>query len=452
MTVFPTALLSTEWLFPFGALKSFRYEQLSQRAEQMALRLNAAPRLPVWEVQDTSLVLEGRRFCKLLPEIDEPRIKNCRRELLALKLGLLPEVFHHNPGFEKFAEENHLERYLLEYRQGLLVDPEEKRLSILMDNRYVAWESAQEAMACFPRHMGSPLQPWRYGPKGIQQDDMYDWVHLRPYRWSDPEEWGWRYLFELVVCCGENPHKTGDHGWLRLRTPEGNVYSVGLYRPQKRSLSDNWKAPFRVKRGYLMMPDVSEFWPGKIRSLRVGITREQFQTMVRAIERDKSQDRRIFQLFQSNCVLWAATIAREAGVEIPVGRCSALRLLVPRPLEPFLDAVPALLQAIAGRVAAIFINSIQLLLGAGIVDEEVTQHNGPGVRPHIGSWGDFFDPEKMALHHPWTFGNDTLRGVERWRAAQVARLRENPDLISNPELLQKRVAEIQYLVPHPKGC
>ena len=182
MTVLPTDLLKTEWLFPIGALQSFRNEQLGQRAEQMAAKLKAAERLPVWDAQDSPLVLAGRRFFKLLPSINDPRIEACRRELLALKLGISPEVFCHNAGFEEFATENHLERYLSAYHQSLLVDPKDVRLSILMDNRYVPWESAREAMSRFPKHTSSPLQPWKYGPNGIQNDDMYDWVRHVPPR------------------------------------------------------------------------------------------------------------------------------------------------------------------------------------------------------------------------------------------------------------------------------
>ena len=445
--VLSTEVLKTEWLFPTKWLQSLRDKELSQRAEQLSATLKAAKRLPVWEAQGSSLVLSGRRFFKGLPAVHDPRIDACRRELLALKLGVSSKIFDCNPGFEKFAAESHLERYLNEYRQDLRIDPKEKTLSILKDGQYVAWKVAQEAMARFPKRKEVPALSWMYGPKGIQNDDVYNWTHCTPYKYDNPDKWGRRYVFELAVCCGETPHKTGDHGWLRLRTPEGEVFSAGLYRPQKRSLSDNWKAPFRIKRGHLMMPDLSEFWPDEIRTLRVGITQAQFHKMIAVIEKDKAQDQLIFQLFQSNCVLWAAHVAHEAGLEIPVGKCSVIRLLMPRPLERIIDMIPACIRTVAEKAAALFFNLLQVALGAGIVDRDVIAHNGPLVRPYIASWKELFDPKKLVLHHPATFGNETIRAVEKWRAAEVDLLKNDPELAANSELLRQRIDDIQYLLP-----
>ena len=433
--------LKTAWLFPTADLKAFRNERLSRKAEELTALFQAAARLPIRDAQNSPAVLAGRRFFSRLPTIADPRIDACRRELIALKLGISSDVFLPNPGFETFAKETHLERYLFEYRQELQVD-DNKGLSILMGGKYVPWRQAQEAMSQFPKRTGSPLLPWRYGPEGIQSDDMYDWSRLRPYKRENPDEWGRRYVFELVVCCGDTPHKTGDHSWLRLRTPEGDVYSAGLYRPQKRGLGDNLKLPFRVKRGLLMMPDVSDFWPGETRFLRVGISEEQFYTMVQAIEEDKRKDQLVFQLFQSNCVLWAAHIAEKAGITIPVGGSSVGRLLMPRRLEPLLDLIPSLVRSVADRVTALFFNLCQLALGAGIVDPDVIEHNGPNVRPHISSWKELFDPKKTILHHPSTVGNETLRTVKQWRLEEVKRL----TAAGGPDL-QERLEEVQYLIP-----
>lgn len=451
-----TDVLKTTWLFPTETTQRFRNERLSQEADRMAIALRAEGRLPVWEAQDSPAVLTGRRFFKQLPSIDDQRIDACRRELLALKLGISSEVFGCNPGFEKFATVSHLERYLMEYRRHeLRIDPETKRLSILANNQYVEWETAREMMSRFPKHTGSPLLPWMYGPEGIQSDDMYDWTHMKPYKHDDPNKWGRRYLFELVVCCGDRPHKTGDHGWLRLRTPEGDVYSAGLYRPGKRGLGDNFKAPLRIKRGHLMMPDVSEFWPGEVRFVSVGITEGQFHRMVAVIEHDKAQDQLIFQLFQANCVLWAAHIAHEAGVEVPVGESSLVRFLTPRRLEPLLDManriVPRPITTVAEKIAALGLNMLQMALGAGKVDRDVIAHNGPGVRPYFSSWKEVLDTTKMVLHHPSTFGNDALRWIEQWRAKRIEDLRSDPILSADPEALARSIDEVRYQVPPKDG-
>ena len=88
--------------------------------------------------QDTPAVLEGRRFLKGLPQDSDTRIEACRREHLALKLGIAAEVLidPKNAGFEKFAADQHLERYLMTYEHTLKVDPDTKELSILADGHY----------------------------------------------------------------------------------------------------------------------------------------------------------------------------------------------------------------------------------------------------------------------------------------------------------------------------
>ena len=204
-----------------------------------------------------------------------------------------------------------------------------------------------------------------------------------------------------------------------------------------------------------MMPDVSEFWPGEIRSVSVHITEGQFHRMVSVIEHDKAQDQLVFQLFQANCVLWAAHVAHEAGVELPVGESSLVRFLTPRRFEPLLDlahrVVPRPIAMVAQKVAALGLNTLQLALGAGKVDRDVIAHNGPDVQPYFASWKEVFDTKKMVLHHPSTFGNDVLRWIEQWRAKRIEDLRSDPILSADPAALARSIDEVRYQVPSEDG-
>jgi hypothetical protein len=450
-TSFTTGLLKTRWLFPIEPLRAFRNEHLGRQAESLAKSFRNCFRQNVALAQNNPLVLAGRRFFKNLPQLVDPRIDICRRELLALKLGISSDVFTKNPGFEKFATDTHLERYLMEYQHSLHVDPHSEKVSILSNGEYMRWEETVQLIESFPKQTGSPILPWVYGQKGLQSDDMYNWSKLKPYKRTDASEWGFRYIFELAVCCADTPHKTGDHGWLRLKTPEGDVYSVGLYRPGKRSLSDNWKLPFRLKHGHLMMPDVSEFWPCEIRSLKIRITEQQFYAMVSTIEFEKTQDQLIFQLFQSNCVLWAQHIAESVGVKFPYTGDSCARLLVPRCIEPIVDACYDLLPSCVKKVSeislAIIFNTAQIALGAGVVDKEVKKKNGSYVQPHISSISDIFKPSKMNLHHPYTFGNETLPRIEGWRVRETALLEQTRSSCTNQKELDQQIDDMRYTMP-----
>lgn len=446
-----TELLKTSWLLSSYPLVGYRNEELCQRAASLASLFHAEPRRDPDSVQNTPQVLTGRRFFKNLPAIIDPRIDQCRREHLALKLGITADVFDLNPGFEQFATQSHLERYLMEYHHSLLVDQRSGELSIRANGTYLRWAEAQKLIEQFPRRASYPLLPWFYGQKGLQSDDMYDWSQLKPYKRVDASAWGFRYLYELVVCCTDTPHKTGDHGFLRLRTPEGDIYSVGLYRPGKRGLSDNWRFPFRLKRGHLMMPDVTEFWPCEIRAVQVAITYEQFERMKRRIETEKAQDQLIFQLFQSNCVLWAKHIAESEGIRLPETANSVVHLLTPRQLEPAITAcssvIPERIQRIISLPLTVALNTFQIALGAGMVDEDVRRANGPGVRPHIACLADIVDPAKLSLHHPYFFGHQTIRTIRTWRENERARLEEQQRLDSRQHNLDRQIDQVNYSLP-----
>ena len=444
-------ILRTDWLFPVEALRTYRDDLLAKQAERLTQVFRAEPRQDAAEAQSSPRVLEGRKFFKNLPKIHDARIDACRREHLALKLGIPSETFELNQGFEKFATHSHLERYLMEYHHRLHVDRGSGLLSILANGQYLPWAEASRLLEIFPKHTKAPLLPWVYGPEGLQSDDMYDWSKLRPFKRTDASEWGYHYLFELVVCCGDTPHKTGDHGWVRLRTPEGDVYSVGLYRPGKRALSDNWKFPMRVKRGHLMMPDVSEFWPCDVRSLKVAITKPQFDLMVAQIELEKAQDILLFQLFQTNCVLWAKHIAQTAGIELPNTDDSIVRVLLPRCIKPIIDSCCSYLPSSVKRIAeipiAIIFNSLQLALGAWVVDQEIQRNNGPHIKPHICSFFDIFQPTKMYLHHPYTFGNETILRIEEWRRRKIAEFEARHSSLNDQPALNFQISRIRYSLP-----
>ena len=444
-------MLKRSTLFSLPPFSTFRNEQLAQRAEDLTHLFEQEPRQEPAAAQSNPHVLAGRRFFKNFPSIVDSRIDTCRREHLALKLGIPGDVFAFNPGFEKFATDSHLERYLMEYHHTLHVNPHTQELSIRANGEYVQWAEAAHLLAHFSQPSVSPRLPWVYGQDGIQGDDMYNWKTLKPYKRTDASQWGFRYIFELVVCCADTPHKTGDHGFLRLKTPDGAVYSVGLYRPGKRGLSDNLKFPFRLKRGYLMMPDVTEFWPCEIRSLQVAITQQQFDVMKGRIEYEKAQDKLIFQLFQSNCVLWAKHIAESAEIPLPSTDDTITRLLTPRRIQPLVDSccslMPSCVKTAASIPIAIVVNSLQLVLGAGVVDKEVRLRNGPHIRPHIASLADLFRPSKMKLHHPYTFGNETLRWVQEWRDRETARLEQTRATCGDQEALDRQIDEIRYCIP-----
>ena len=135
-------MLKRSTLFSLPPFSTFRNEQLAQRAEDLTHLFEQEPRQEPAAAQSNLHVLAGRRFFKNFPSIVDSRIDTCRREHLALKLGIPGDVFAFNPGFEKFATDSHLERYLMEYHHTLHVNPHTQELSIRANGEYVQWAEA----------------------------------------------------------------------------------------------------------------------------------------------------------------------------------------------------------------------------------------------------------------------------------------------------------------------
>jgi len=406
-------------------------ETIYQKAVDFAKELHDAHRLSMKAAQDDCLILRARRFVKKHGS-DEPRMLKLQQELLAAKLGIHASVFEHNPEFETFAAKHHLEQYICHYGHQLIVD-DDQHISLLVEGIQRCWNEISNKWINLPKHNFSPNQTWIYGQNGLQDRDLYDWTELQPYKYDDPAKWGNQYIFEFCACCsGEAPRVVGDHGWFRLKTAEGAIYSIGLYRPDKASKFDVFGHPLRLKKGTLMQPDISEFWryekPDGIKTIETAITKEQFLQMKAQIEADKRDNKETFHLLHGNCTKYADRIAKIANIELSLS-VHYLRGIFSRKIITIYDSVspyiPHSIWKICEVHVTVFSNLLQLILGASIVDV-------PGQEAHITSFWHLFDSEKLYMHHPYFLGTDIRKRIVDWRNREIAKI--SPE---NKELIQK---------------
>jgi len=372
---------------------------------------------PAYIVQDP-LIEQVASFLKKNKGLKDPRMKACQEELIAVKCGLCAEVFSwpQCKDLLPFLQKSALHNYLRIYNKTLLVDQESKSISLPTKEGAVPWHAVADKV----REWMNESQPWFFGKDGFHYKSMYRWEKLKPYKVEDPQDWGKRYLAEYCITC-KSPGKIqlqGDHAWLRLRTPKGKVYSVGLYRPEKRrGFLQNFKAPFSAKRGYLMQPDVSEFYPFPIHSLKIGITKEQFDRIVKALEEDKAKEEElIFSLFGKNCAQYVQKKLELAGACFPYAICAWECLCAP-PLRASIQKT--FLQGgwkeKVGKVLFTYFwvpfgNIILWILGASKVEKEVEGH-----LPHLQTFVDLTKKEKLDFVPPSFVPENVFDDVERWR-------------------------------------
>lgn len=393
--------------------------QTLERAVNLLWIISCLPREMPSKSQHNEKVLHAHKFLKTIPPSlqKHPCIKACAREILAFKLGIPSLVFEHaiNQGFEAFASKPPLAPYLAEYNHEIKIDPQ-GRILLKKDGRYTHWHMLK-SLVQIPQRDPATNQPWLYGPQGIQNKNMFEWSTLAPYKFEDPKNWGGQYIFEFCCCCEDMPRFIGDHSWLRLKTPTGAIYSVGLYRPYKRNSKQNYHAPLRVQKGNLMQPDVSEFWNTPIHRIPFVISEETFLKMKQTIEEDQQKDLQTFQLIGQNCTQYVEKIGKIGNIQLPIGK-PFWELLnqrfghpcIQKGVDTTASILPEKVNQVFAHLFACMCNTALLCGGAGRIDPLVAQKKIP-ARPHLSTFQDLCDPEKLIIKHPFTVGHNTKEYV-----------------------------------------
>ncbi|ORX84294.1 hypothetical protein BCR32DRAFT_277277 [Anaeromyces robustus] len=257
---------------------------------------------------------------------------------------------------------------------------------------------------------------------------------------QDPYEhnWGNRYLLEYSFWIISQPRLSGDHAFIKLKTPEGKVYSVGLYREFKSSLFDSIIFPLRIKPCKFISPDLSEFWKGYYNSIAIEITKEQFEKIKNKINEDqKTIQYRPYQHINYNCVTWTQEVAALANIYFPCDYPMTKLLFKNYHFQnfsrkifrsKFLNPYYILLN----KIWAFIINFLSTILGARRIDKRVKKNNYYDIKPFYTSIKDYFDINKVILMHPFIMGYHVFNYIHSWRYDQVCQLE-----IKLKELIEK---------------
>lgn len=234
--------------------------------------------------------------------------------ITAFKVGIPYELLLKHLDFAQFARKNAIHRYLLVYNHEIRHDKD--RIWILYDGAYCDWREIHNHVMDSKQELKG-----QYSRNGIIHKYMFEWEILTPFIRAlkeddvkDPSnistglpgpmkhDWGDRYVLEICSWIIATPRLTGDHLWHRLKTPEGDVYSLGQYRPRKLQGHEQFVFPMKTKTSQFYSPDLCEFWNGPFTTLSIEITSSQFLQMKEKMELDQRRQEHIYQLFEDNCV------------------------------------------------------------------------------------------------------------------------------------------------------
>ncbi|MEI8364920.1 MAG: hypothetical protein WCF65_00745 [Parachlamydiaceae bacterium] len=444
-TVKPLGILSRVWHWKDTA---FHKERHSRLAGVVARILSVQPRLTLEAANNDRTLSVGRRLLKHMNvrKYKTPEMESLKKQIMATKLGIHPEILDRNPGLQQFVEKSHIERYLLHYGHPLTVNASTGEVSFLKDKQMTPWSQISAEMKTWKPFTQPQRQHWIYGQDGVQHENMYEWTELKPFKKEDPAAWNHKYVFEVCACYNPESTLTGNHSWIRLKTPSGDVYSIGLYHRSKANFSLINKTPLRTNSGYLMQPDVSEFWNFKITTVAVAITEEIFLKMKHLIEEDKKQDL-VFNTLNNNCLLYCKKVGALANIDLPT-QDSLASLVMPEgaveKIERYISYLPRCIQKVCLAVAAFFVNVSLLFLGANALDNGLNSEQRAKATPQINSFKDLFDIRKTRMDHPSTFSFKTLKGIVDWRERKIA---ETIGTEESPQSRERKIREIYLSLP-----
>lgn len=404
-------------------LAQFYIEKLKKYLEQH-------PRRPVPEALNDKLIYtdvrdflrnDGNHYNKL------PSIIELKKLHLAAKLGITPEVMDANEGFQEYAK-NSLERYLVTYGHEIKVD-NSNVISLKFNGQFTRWSEIHDAKVPRTPNPNKDLRfPWHYDITGVVWDKDFCIISdtLEPMFIRDPKEWDNIDLFEVWACRSVYSWLgviTGVHVAFRVYTSDGKVYSNSVYRQGKLSGWDHVIFPLRMKQAFFAY-EISDFWPlapEDIKSIKKQITPEQRDEILKQFMVDAKDPDRYFHISQHNCVVYSAKLLRDiVGVTLPTAQ-SVYGLLNPKRFHWITNQIPRKIREICVAVGAIFINLLQIALGATMIDKKVKNKD---LKPLISSPLDIFNPQKALGHHPFSIFTKTYDWVQNWRKKEEARLKE----------------------------
>jgi hypothetical protein len=340
-------------------------------------------------------LLKANRLIKKYKE--NTKLQNA---ITAFKVGIPFELLLKNLDFADFARVNAIHRYLLVYNHELRYDH---------DKIYILYEGVYCDFSTISRYVMNSRKELKgqYSQNGIIHNYMFEWESLTPFIRALKEDevkddsnistglpvlmkhdWGNRYVLEICSWIIANPRLTGDHLWHRLKTPEGDVYSVGQYRPRKLQGHEQFIFPMKIKTSQFYSPDLCEFWTGPYTTLSFEITESQFLIMKEKMELDQKRQEHVYQLFEDNCVGnfliliildYTMSICKIAGVFFPTKLPISDILIQSKRLKKAKysiwnsDILPDIVKQMWHYGWVLFLNGVALILGAGLIDAEVSQ-------------------------------------------------------------------------------
>jgi len=272
-------------------------------------------------------------FCRLYG-------KDFLQALCSARFGIPVEAFIHNIGLQEFLDDqfNPIKKQedIKQSCKDIIYNPDTKEVFLNISNQKIPWKELRKRYV----ELNTALVPCMRLSEG-----------RRPKT----------YEMEVVTLCQDDRgvakslfRSKNEHSWIRLKTPDGDVYSFGLNPKRKVTKLRKIIRLFRADlSGVIITPDPGEKYcrlnPEKIMSKSIPIDQKAFNFIKKMIENPLYRSQINFDLFSNNCTDFAVSLLKAASNDPEITQSltfkASLKSILPKWLQTLSGVIHRRLQS-----------------------------------------------------------------------------------------------------------
>lgn len=360
-------------------------------------------------------------------------VKKLLSKVLSLKLGGRVGYKYFNssscPDFNRFILKNHIHHKAQALSLQLEEDGESPFIPLFLNGKTL--QAPWDALCKVPSRRGDGYRFYYLGHLAFETDRSYQLsrkysftgggVQRHDYLSSDPiipldrqnpAEWNYEYQLEVQIVLkdktGSGPTLgKGDHAFLVLKNPTGEVYSIGKLRLSEKSSYKQFFSPLALKRGGIACPDVYSYLPTDdlyIYQKTFKIDQNQFDNILRVASHYRNYSSLSFSLLQDNCVTFLQKILKHIlHIEVNIDMFLPSYLLkgfIPKVILKYLPfprkrILPLWVKKLLCYFPPLY--AITIFTGLGV---KLLSLRSIYEKPDFTLWDVLIKPWRVSLHHP----------------------------------------------------
>ncbi len=338
------------------------------------------------------------------------KIEHLKRRILSVRLGgqITAKMLEKHPEYERFIRKYHWDKAAVVYdhvlpvvngEPGVIFDGKPMSFSTLKNPTNWSWKN------------------WVF-KQGMVRHWPYHFEKMVSHDQGDPAKWGNQYVVEIVTSLtdrGED-RPSGDHSWLRLKTPDGKIFSFGIQAPLTK-FKDLFKNRLKIVLGgcadnpdrYETMDRHENFF----HETEIAINEEKFETLKNEMERI-SKLGVPFGWLSSNCTTMIRKLLNKVGIQIKSTMTPSTyvskRLFSRKWRRRYQMIMPRCIEMAFRKITNFFFRMLLRIAGNGTMTKKVKQ-----------VYGKEFKPDDSLIDHPIAL-RKWQRNIDTWRNEEIRKV------------------------------